>query len=30
MFTYETAKVIIGLSVFGSMLAVVAHAWGFR
>jgi hypothetical protein len=30
MFTYETTKVFIGLAVFGSMLAVVAHAMGFR
>jgi hypothetical protein len=30
MFAYETTKVVIGLSVFGAMLAVVAHAWGFR
>jgi hypothetical protein len=30
MFAYETTKVVIGLAVFGMMLAVVAHAWGFR
>ena len=29
-FTYQTTKTVIGLAVFGVMLAVVAHAWGFH
>jgi hypothetical protein len=30
MFAYQTTKTIMGLSLFGVMLAVVAHAWGFH
>lgn len=30
MLAYETTKTIIGLAIFGAMLAVVVHAWGFH
>jgi hypothetical protein len=30
MLAYQTTKTIIGLALFGAMLAVVAHAWGYH
>jgi hypothetical protein len=30
MSAYQTTKAIIGLALFGAMLAVVAHAWGYH
>jgi hypothetical protein len=29
-FAYQATKLVIGLSAFGAMLAVVAHAWGYH